>query len=85
MSTSLLYHAFGIHGYQYVRTLFEKGAIVFRITRNEHGLRCPDCNWRGVKRRGIVLRRFRTLPIGSTPVFIELAIQRIECLRCQIV
>ena len=85
MSTSLLYHGFRIHGYQYVRTLFEKGAIVFRITRDMHNLRCPECNCRSIKKRGTVLRRFRAVPIGSTAVFIELAIQRIECLRCRIV
>jgi transposase len=85
MSTSLLYHGFGIHGYQYVRTFFEKGAIVFRVTRSQYGFRCPECNCRAVKRRGTILRRFRAIPIGSIPVYIELAIQRIECLRCQIV
>ncbi len=31
------------------------------------------------------MRRFKTIPIGSIPVFIELAIQRVECLRCNIV
>jgi transposase len=85
MSTSLLYHGFGIHGYQYVRTLFEKGSIVFRIARNAFTLRCPDCNSRIVRRRGTVVRRFRTIPIGSVPVFIELAIQRVECLSCKVV
>lgn len=85
MSTSLLYHGFGIHGYEYVRTVFENGAIVFRITRNAFALRCPDCKSRLVRRRGTILRRFRAIPIGSTPVFIELAIQRVECLCCNIV
>lgn len=85
MSTSLLYHGFSIHGYQYVRTIFEKGAIVFRIIRNAFSLRCPECKCRLVRRRGTILRRFRSIPIGSTPVFIELAIQRVECLSCNIV
>jgi transposase len=85
MSTSLLYHGFGIQGYQYVRTLFEKGTIIFRIARNAFSLKCPDCKCRAVKRKGTVVRRFRSIPIGSTPVFIELAIQRVECLRCQVV
>jgi len=85
MSTSLLYHGFGIHGYQYVRALFENGTIIFRIVRNAFRLRCPNCRSRIVKRRGTVVRRLKTIPIGSIPVFIELAIQRVECMRCKIV
>ena len=85
MSTSLLYHGFGIHGYHYVRTIFENGTIIFRIARNAFGLRCPNCRSRIVKRRGTVVRRLKTIPIGSIPVFIELTIQRVECMRCKIV
>jgi len=70
MSTSLLCHAFAIHGYQYVRTIFEEGTIVFMIAHSDHGLRFPDCNCRAVQKRGTVLRRFRAIPIGSTPVYI---------------
>lgn len=85
MSTSLLYHGFGIQGYQYVRTYFEKGTIVFRISQRSSDLRCPNCKSLSVKRRGTVVRRFRAIPIGATPVFIELVIQRVECLHCEIV
>ena len=31
MSTSLLYHAFGIRGYEYTRTRYEGGAVIFSI------------------------------------------------------
>ena len=30
MSTSLLYHAFGIRGYDYVNTAYEQGCVLFR-------------------------------------------------------
>lgn len=82
MSTSLLYHGFGIHGYQYVRTAYINGAIIFTITKNATNLRCPTCNSANVKRRGTTVRWFRGIPIGSMPVFIELAVQRVECLCC---
>jgi transposase len=36
-------------------------------------------------RRGTVQRRFRTLPIGSVPVWIEMPVQRVQCLRCHVV
>ena len=31
MSTSLLYHAFGIRGYEYVRTEYQDGQMIFTI------------------------------------------------------
>ena len=44
MSTSLLYHAFGIQGTPYVRTRYEGGAESFAISRETTGLRCPERN-----------------------------------------
>jgi hypothetical protein len=40
MSTSLLYHAFGIRGYQYVRTEYQGGEVVFTIRQAPKTLRC---------------------------------------------
>ncbi len=82
MSTSLLYHGFGIQGYQYVRTLYRSGNIIFRIVPNAFSLCCPICGSKHVKRRGTKTRMFRTVPIGSKSTFIELPIQRVECLCC---
>ena len=31
MSTSLLYHGFGLVGYTYVRTAYEEGKVIFTI------------------------------------------------------
>jgi transposase len=84
MSTSLLYHGFGISGYQYVRTRYEHGAIILCMEKATTRLRCPECKSRNVIRKGTVVRRFKTIPIGLKPVFIELAIQRVECLACGI-
>ncbi|MDP8241192.1 MAG: hypothetical protein P9X24_19055, partial [Candidatus Hatepunaea meridiana] len=40
MSTSLLYHAFGIRGYDYIRTDYEKKQVTFQIKQNNHSLCC---------------------------------------------
>ena len=85
MSTSLLYHGFGIIGYQYQRTLFEKGTIIFRINMNRLSYRCHCCNHRDVILRDNRTRRFRALPIGSMSVFVEFDIPRVECLICGVV
>ena len=34
MSTSLLYHGFGIRGYRYVRTEYIEGGVVFTIAQD---------------------------------------------------
>lgn len=82
MSTALLYHGFGIQGYQHVHTKYHDGAIHFRIRQDIFSLRCPECGSYQVKRRGQVMRRFRTLPIGDKPVWLELLVPRVWCLLC---
>ena len=82
MSTALLYHGFGIKGYQHVHTKYHDGAIHFRIRQDIFSLRCPECGSYQVKRRGQVMRRFRTLPIGDKPVRLELLVPRVWCLLC---
>jgi transposase len=85
MSTSLLYHGFGVRGYQYVNSLYEGGAITFTIRQNPFDLRCSSCGSREVICKGKVDRRFRALPIGRKPVWIVMAIQRVLCLTCGLV
>jgi len=85
MSTSLLYHGFGIHGYDYIRTRYVGGKVVFTIHQKREDLRCSACRSRHVIRRGTIQRRFRSLPIGLKPVWITLAIQRVWCLTCNLI
>ena len=82
MSTSLLYHAFGIRGYDYVRTDYEKKQVTFHIKQNNHSLCCPNCGSTKVVKRGQKQRSFRTVPIGNKIVDIVLNIPRVGCLSC---
>ena len=84
MSTSFLYHGFGIRGYHYVRSRYEFGHVVFTLDQDRFSLRCPVCKGRNLTLKGKTLRKFRTLPIGTKPVFIELGVQRVLCHRCGI-
>lgn len=84
MSTILLYHGFGIQGYQHVHTIFNGGAIHFRVQKDGFSLHCPECGSYKVKRRGHVIRGFRTIPLGSKPVWTEIAVRRVLCLLCGI-
>lgn len=82
MSTSLLYHGFGIEGYVYVHTRYVRGEIHFTIQPREGTLRCSVCRSKEVIRKGGHRRRFRGLPIGRRPVWIELDVPRLECKGC---
>lgn len=82
MSTSLIYHVFGIRGYRYVSTEYRDGHTCFRIEHKEFSLRCPECRSRCVSKRGADLRVWRTLPMGKRQTFIELQVQRVYCRKC---
>jgi len=85
MSTSLLYHAFAIRGYDYVRTNYDEGGVIFTIRQAPEDWRCSACGCRQVIGRGQTERRFRTVPIGRRPVSIVLPVQRVGCLICGVV
>ena len=56
MSTSLLYHAFGIRGYQYTRTDYVGGQTVFTIHQKPETCCCSACGSPEVQMRGCVER-----------------------------
>src|SRR5438132_7033628 len=82
MSTSLLYHGFGIVGYQYVRQRFQGGQVTFRIRQPRERLRCPQCDCDDVWVRGHEERTFRMVPSGSKPTFLTLDVARVWCPAC---
>ncbi len=85
MSTSLLYHAFGIRGYRYTRTDYQGGQTIFTIDQEPQTFRCPACGSPQVQSRGRVERRFRTVPIGRRSTFVVLPIPRVQCQTCGVV
>ena len=82
MSTSLLYHAFGLPGYKYTSTKYIAGKIIISAEPKWRLLRCPRCGQDKIIRRGEVLRQLRTLPIGRKPVLLQITIPRVECRSC---
>lgn len=85
MSTSLLYHAFGIRGYQYQATSFQEGGVIFRIAKDLKDCRCSACGSAEVSPRGQVERLFRCPPIGHRPVTTVLPIPRVQCHACGVI
>jgi len=85
MSTSLLYHGFGISGYRYVRTHYREGGVIFTITRKKFSVRCPVCKSKNIIRHGSLPRWLRCIPIGRKATYIRTDIPRLECKECKTV
>ena len=78
MSTSLVYHAFGVRGYVHARTEYVGGAVHFTIEQPT-GVRCSACGSRRVIRRGDGYAGFDPI---MRPVWIVLTVPRLECRQC---
>ena len=82
MSTSFLYHAFGLVGYNYVKTQYQGNAIIFTISHKREKLHCPACKSRKVILRGTIKRCFKAFRVGFKIIYFELEVQRVGCLDC---
>jgi transposase len=83
MSTSLLYHSFGIRGYEYRGTEFVKGRVIFTIEQPRERLRCPTCGSPVVHAQGHADRLLQTVPIGLKPTYVLLQVPRVICFGCE--
>lgn len=82
MSTSLLYHAFGLRGHVYEATEYAGGEIAFRFRLRPERLRCPRCGSREVTLKGKADRCLRSVPIGKKRVWLEVGVPRVGCHGC---
>ena len=85
MSTSLLYHAFGLVDQQYIKTEYKEGSVIFHIKTKESKLHCSHCGSRNIIKKRTVERFFRTLPIGTRPVYLHARVQRLQCNDCGLI
>lgn len=83
MSTSLLYHGFGIVGYRYIRTEYREGDVIFTVSRKKFNLRCPVCKSKRIIKHGSHLRWFHSLPIGKKATYIKTEMTRVGCKDCK--
>ncbi len=83
MSTSLLYHGFGVRGYHLRRTDFVEGRVCFTIDQPRESYRCPACGSAAVHAQGHKDRFLRTVPIGLKPTFLLVKVARVICFQCE--
>ena len=79
---SLLYHAFGLRDHVYDATEYAGGVVSFRFRLRPDRLRCAGCGSQTVTLKGKVERRFRSLPIGKKPTWLQVVIPRVGCRDC---
>jgi transposase len=83
MSTSTLYHGWGIKGYTLKSTEYDKNRIVYNIIPQTRLYICPDCNSSNVTTRGSIKRKIKTLPIGfKKECYVSVLIPRLYCHKC---
>ena len=83
MSTSLLYHMFGIRGYEYRRADYIDGRACFTIEQPREQYRCSECGSAAVHSQGHKDRLLQTVPIGKKPTFVLLKVARVLCFHCE--
>lgn len=82
MSTSLLYHAFGVRGYRYCSTMYVEGDVFVRIEPPRESLRCAKCGKARVHVMDWTPRVWRTLPIGARSVWVTMRVPKVQCQSC---
>ena len=82
MDVSFMYHGFGLRTVECSRTDYKDNGIVLNVQTREDELCCPACKSRKVIRNGYTIRRFRCVPIGHKPVYMDMRVQRVKCSVC---
>lgn len=82
MSTSVLYHAFGLKGIRYQSTHYRSDAVIFRAEMTDGLIRCPKCDCRKATFKGQKTRWFFMSPIGRKKCYLVLDFHRLNCVDC---
>lgn len=82
MSTSLLYHTWGLRGITYIATQYEGQTTRFRVKVHPNFLRCSNCSSSNVQAAGSVGRILQMLPVGRRRCELHVDIPRLLCLDC---
>jgi len=82
-TNSDLYHAYGIRGFDVVKTDYAGRATALHIQYARSSVRCPKCLRTDIIKNGAGSRTFRLPPTGKRPAFAVLQTQRIRCPHCR--
>jgi len=83
MSTSILYHAFGIKGIHYESTSYKGDAIVISARLTNQHIKCPECGCRRATFKGAKHRKILLSPMGRKKCYLDLLFHRLRCSECR--
>jgi transposase len=83
MSTSFLYHAYGISCVQYKSTEYHESVITYKTEIDRNSICCPRCHSKHFTFKGKKMRKFRMVPFGRKKCFLEVLLHRGHCLDCK--
>lgn len=84
MTTSSLFHIFGLLNQELISTKYLSGEIICKVKTKKDKLQCSVCKSRNVTKAGIVFREFKSVPVGFKPLKIQINVQRLKCSDCGI-
>ncbi len=82
MSTSILYHAFGLKGIEHKATDFFADTLIFRVEMRKQVFHCPGCGCKRTIFKGKKRRWFQMGPIGRKKCLLDLLVHRVQCCEC---
>jgi transposase len=82
MSTSLLYHSFGVSQVVYRSTSYQGGATIFHVEPHQSLLCCKNCNSRNVVKNNGKVRMFQTVPVGARKHYVMMEVPYMLCKDC---
>lgn len=82
MTTSSLFHIFGMYNQEIISTKYISGEVICKVQTKRNKLQCSSCKSRNVLKAGTVFRELKAVPIGFKPIKIHIDIQRLKCIDC---
>jgi transposase len=83
MSTSVLYRALGLRGYEHRSIREQGGGLLMHVQPARPVACCSQCQGRNIVHRGTVPRSWLAPPIGRQPVTVFADVPRVECRDCR--
>lgn len=82
MSTSILYHAFGLKGIHYEFTRHEGDCIVIGARLTDQHIKCPEYGHRKAAFKGSRRRKILLSPMGLKRCYLDLFFHWLKCCQC---
>jgi transposase len=82
MSTSALYHAFGLKGIRYRTIQYSGNAMIVSAEMTDQYVKCPHCRYRKATFKGRKTRRFVMGRWGRKKCLLDLQLHRLQCQAC---